>query len=270
VRHETIFISGVSSGFGLAAARVFLAAGYRVAGISRTAPADPRIDWRAADVRDGTATRAAAAELFDRCDCLAAVICSAGQGIVGPTEEIPPDDARAVFDTNYFGTVNVINAMLPVLRSQCHGRIVLLGSLAAHVPLPFQAHYSASKAAIGNFALALSAELRNWGIGVTVVEPDDVQTSFLKNCVTTRQADSPYAAELERCMVQIRADMAAAPGPGQVADALLRIVQQRRPPVRRLLGRNAFLVSLSRRLFPDWLSLTLIRRHFRLDTTNER
>jgi len=270
VRHETIFISGVSSGLGLAAAGAFLAAGYRVAGISRTAPPDARIDWRAADVRDEPATRAAAAELVGRSHRLAAVICSAGLGIIGPTEEIPPDDARAIFDTNYFGTVNVINAMLPVLRFQGHGQIVLLGSLAAHVPLPFQAHYSASKAAIGNFAFALSGELWNRGIGVIVVEPDDVQTGFLDNCVTTRRSNSPYAAEFERCMVQIRDDMVSAPGPGLVADTLLRIVQQRRPPVRKLLGRNAFLVSLRRRLLPDWLSLTLIRRHFRLDATDDR
>ena len=95
---------------------------------------------------------------------LDALVCNAGIGIFGSVEEVPIEAAREQFETNVFGTLRVLRAVLPHLREARRGRIVIVGSLAGRAPIPFQAHYSASKAALDALALALHNELHATGV----------------------------------------------------------------------------------------------------------
>ncbi|MGI9590912.1 MAG: SDR family NAD(P)-dependent oxidoreductase, partial [Myxococcota bacterium] len=151
---------------------------------------------------------------------------------------------------------------LPHLRVSERGRIVLIGSLAGRAPIPFQAHYSASKAAVDALALALRNELHGTGVWVSLVEPGDIDTPFNEAMDWGDGEDSPYRERLERAEHVIRQSLPRAPGPQVVARAVHTALTATPPRVRYPVGAESRLVPLMRRLLPDWLALRLIRDHF--------
>jgi short-subunit dehydrogenase len=142
----------------------------------------------------------------------------------------------------------------------------VVGSLAGRAPIPFQAHYSASKAALDALTLALRTEVAPLGVAVSLVEPGDIHTPFNDNMDwgTDGQGRSPYAEWRVRCERVVRASLPHAPGPQVVAATIHRALTARRPRVRYTVGPDSILVPLGRRILPDWLTLILIRRHFDL------
>jgi len=222
------------------------------------------VDWLAVDVRDEASLAAAVRAVVEGAGRLDALVCNAGFGIFGSVEEVSLERARAQFDTNVFGVLATLRAALPALRAQRGGRVVLVGSLAGRAPIPFQAHYSASKAAVESIAFALHNELRGLGIHVSLVEPGDIRTPFNEAMDFGDAAGSAYGAALERCREVVLESLPKAPAPELVAAAVERALAARRPRVRYAVGREALGVAAGRRLLPDRWSLALIRRHFRL------
>lgn len=267
---RTILISGISSGIGAAAAERFLQRGDSVLGLSRHPPSLPGVAWQQADVGDAAAVAVAVDKLLDGCARLDAVICNAGAGMLGSIEEVPEAAARELFETNYFGALNLLQATLPRLRGQTGGHVVIMASLASRVPLPFQAHYAASKAALESLGMALRLEMAPFGIRVSLVEPGDILTGFNQALRRLVPPDSPYGPWLERCAEAVAGNMRAAPAPGIVVDIIERILASPAPRARYAVGPSARLVSLASRLFPDCLNLVLIRRHFGLSDQRGR
>jgi NAD(P)-dependent dehydrogenase (short-subunit alcohol dehydrogenase family) len=174
-----VLITGASSGIGAATAALLAEQGFTVFGASRKPPvAGGSARFVAMDVRDEASVRAGIAAVVAETGALDALVCNAGFGIFGSLEETSLDRARAQVDTNVFGTLNAIRAALPPMRERRKGRIVVVGSLAGRAPIPFQAHYSASKAALDALTLALRLEVAPFGIGVSLVEPGDIRTGF--------------------------------------------------------------------------------------------
>jgi short-subunit dehydrogenase len=139
---------------------------------------------------------------------------------------------------------------------------VLVGSLAGRAPIPFQAHYSASKAAIDALALALRNELHGSGVQVSLVEPGDIDTGFNEAMDWGHPERSAYGTRIRNAERVVRESLPRAPGPEVVARAIERALTARRPRVRYTAGAEARLVPLARRLLPDALSLRFIRSHF--------
>jgi NAD(P)-dependent dehydrogenase (short-subunit alcohol dehydrogenase family) len=262
--HRTVLISGVSSGIGAATASRLLSRGDTVLGLSRKRPALSEVHWQAADVRDASAVEAAVRAVLQEQPRLDAVICNSGAGILGSVEEVPVKAARDLFDLNYFGVVNVLRATLPRLRAQRSGRVILMASLASQVPLPFQAHYAASKAAVESLGMALSIELAPFGVTVSVVEPGDIRTRFNQAMQRLGAADSPYRPWLANCAEAIARTMSVAPGPDIVVQVIERILSTPRPRIRYRVGPASALVGVATRLLPDAWNLGLIRRHYGL------
>jgi NAD(P)-dependent dehydrogenase (short-subunit alcohol dehydrogenase family) len=264
---RTVLVTGASSGIGRATAELLAARGFRVFGASRRRPEPPvaGVDdpWLEMDVRDAAAVEVAVPAVASAAGRLHALVCCAGYSVFGSVEEVAIDQARAQFETNVIGTLTVLRAALPHLRAS-RGRVVVVGSLAGRAPIPFQAHYSASKAALDALTLALRMETAPFGMAVSLVEPGDIRTPFNDNMDWGPGPDarSPYADRRSRCEGVVRAALPAAPGPGIVAAAIHRALTARRPRVRYTVGPDAMLVPIGRRFLPDWLSLTLIRRHF--------
>ena len=150
------------------------------------------------------------------------------------------------------------------MREARRGRVVVVGSLAGRAPIPFQAHYSATKAALEALTLALRLEVAPFGIVVSLVEPGDIQTPFNDHMEWGDPTRSVYGARLRSCEGVVRESLPKAPGPHLVAEAIHRALTARRPRVRYTVGPDSWLVPLGRRLLPDWLSLALIREHFKL------
>jgi NAD(P)-dependent dehydrogenase (short-subunit alcohol dehydrogenase family) len=170
--------------------------------------------------------------------------------------------ARRQFDTNFFGVLRVLRALLPALRAARRGRVVVVGSLAGRAPIPFQAHYSASKAALDALVLALRNELHGTGVFASLVEPGDIDTGFNDAMEWGDPATSAYAPRCQRAAEVIRESLPRAPGPEVVARAIHSALTARVPRVRYAVGPDSRLVPLGRRLLPDRLTLRLIRQHF--------
>jgi NAD(P)-dependent dehydrogenase (short-subunit alcohol dehydrogenase family) len=200
----------------------------------------------------------AAVEAGGRLD---AVVCSAGYSVFGSVEDVPMAQARAQIETNVIGTLTVLKAALPHLR-RARGRAVVVGSLAGRAPIPFQSHYSATKAALDALTLALRMEVAPFGVGVSLVEPGDIRTPFNEHMDWGAAEPSAYEDRRRRCEKVVRESLPKAPPPAVVADVILQALTARRPRVRYTVGPDSTLVPLGRRLLPDWVSLALIRDHF--------
>lgn len=262
---RSVLITGASSGIGAAAAVRLAAAGWSVWGTSRDpnrlGSDAPPIQWVPLELRDEDSIARALDQVLAKEPSLDAVVCNAGIGIFGSLEETPLAAARELFETNVFGTLATLRAALPAIR-RARGRAVLVGSLAGRAPIPFQSHYSATKAATEAFAQALAGELHAHGAHVSLVEPGDMQTAFNDALDFDAVADSAYGAPLERCREAIRASLVDAPSPDTVAVTIERALTARRPRFRYAVGKEAFSVALGRRLLPDRLMLRLVRSHF--------
>ena len=170
-RAKTLLITGGSSGIGKATVEVFEAHGWQVYELSRHG----RI---ACDVTNPESVKQAVAKVMNEVEWLDVVISNAGYGISGSIEFTDIEDAKRQFDVNFFGAFNLTQAVLPYLRKQQGGRLLFTSSVAAVLPIPYQSFYSATKAALNAYALALQNEVRPWGIEVAVLMPGDVQTGF--------------------------------------------------------------------------------------------
>ena len=182
----TWFITGASSGFGMAFARYALEQGYNVVATARTpakleslaAIAPDRLLVHALDVTargDAEKTVEAAVKRFGRIDVL---INNAGYGIVGALEETPEEELRAQMETNFFGAVAVTKAVLPVMRTQRSGAVVNISSLGGQLSFGGFSAYSASKFALEGMSEALAQEVAPFGIKVLIVEPGAFRTGF--------------------------------------------------------------------------------------------
>jgi len=261
---RAVLVTGASSGIGAAAAELLSARGFRVYGTSRSARAESDgVRWLRLDVRDETSVQRGIAQLLTAEGGLYGAVCNAGIGIFGSVEETPTERARAQFETNVFGVLHTLRAVLPPMRAAQAGRIAIVGSLAGRAPIPFQAHYSATKGAVDALALALHNEVRALGIHVALIEPGDINTGF--NDATDwggTAAASHYGEAIRNTERVIRESLPRAPGPEVVARAIAHALESRRPRVRYSVGPDSKLVPLGKRLLPERAVLALIRDHF--------
>lgn len=175
---HTILITGGSSGIGAATCDYFARRGWTVFELSRHGQSATNIIHIDCDVCDETSVRDAIAQVLTLTDHFDVVISNAGYGISGPIECTPIEQVTHQMDVNFVGAIRLTQAVLPQLRKQRYGRIIYTSSVAATLAVPYQAFYSASKAAINATALALANELREWNISVSVLMPGDVKTGF--------------------------------------------------------------------------------------------
>jgi NAD(P)-dependent dehydrogenase (short-subunit alcohol dehydrogenase family) len=260
---DAVLVTGASSGIGAAAAKLLVARGFRVYGTSRSArQGADGVRWLALDVRDEASVQRAVAQLLSAEGALYGAVCNAGVGSFGSVEETPMERARAQFETNVFGVLHTLRAVLPPMRAAKRGRIAIVGSLAGRAPIPFQAHYSASKGAVDALALALHNEVRALGIHVALIEPGDINTGFNDATDWGAAAASCYGAQIASTERVIRESLPRAPGPEVVARAIAHALEAKRPRVRYPVGPDSKLVPLGKRLLPERAVLALIRDHF--------
>jgi NAD(P)-dependent dehydrogenase (short-subunit alcohol dehydrogenase family) len=256
-------ITGASSGIGLATARRCAQLGYRVFGTSRSGQAiDPGVFMLTLDVdRDDSVTDCIAA-LLRQTSRLDLVVNNAGRALAGACEETSPDEARALFETNVFGPMRVIRAVLPTMRQQASGTIINVGSLSGSVGVPFHGVYAASKHALAGYSEALRLELRPFGIRVSVIEPQAHRTQI--------QMGSParpmplYYAGRQHVEALIRQQIEAGDSPERVVDAILAAARARAPALRYPVGRSARFATWARRLLPARVFEHFLRREFLL------
>ena len=273
-----IFLTGASAGIGLATARTLTAAGGEVWGTSRLVdrlPADlANFHPVALDLNDARSLEEGFAraqrEAGGRFDVL---INNAGGGWFGPGVELPPEELRAQFEALTFGPIRLLQLALPAMRQQPGARIINVTSLAARLPLPFGAAYSAAKAALSVFTAALQMEEnapRRAGehrVEFVDVQPGDINTGFNRAMTFwngTEFTDDPLAGAVRRSLSASDASMAGAPPPERVAAAVCALVFGKGKPAPRVTVGNLWQGlggSLAYRFLPRRLMLWTVRKN---------
>jgi short-subunit dehydrogenase len=197
-----------------------------------------------------------------------AVVLCAGWGLAGAIEDTTAAEAKAQFETNFFGAHRVVRAVLPGMRARGRGRVVLVSSLAAAVPLPYQAFYSASKAALSNYAEALRLELTPCGITVCCVEPGNFRTGFTgsRRRAAGWTAASRHAPGATASLEWMEHDERRAPPPDAVVARIVAVLDQARPALRHVVVAHQFerIGAWLRALLPQRLYEAIAAKVFRV------
>ena len=199
-------ITGGTSGIGKCTAQAMLEKGYTVYELSRRAQGIEGLRHIVADVTDEQTLAAAINEILQREDHIDVVINNAGFGISGAVEFTKTEDAQHQLDVNFFGMVRMNRQVLPIMRKQGYGRIVNLSSVAGAIAIPFQTYYSASKAAINSYTMALANEVKPFGIQVCCVQPGDIRTGFTAAREKNQLGDDIYGGRIARSVAGMERD----------------------------------------------------------------
>jgi NAD(P)-dependent dehydrogenase (short-subunit alcohol dehydrogenase family) len=265
---KVALVTGASSGIGEATAERLAVAGYKVYGTSRRgAQAGQRsFAMLALDVTSDASVEAAVRELMRLEGRIDLLVNNAGFGVApGGAEESSIEQARSIFDTNFFGIVRMTRAVVPHMRRQGSGRIINIGSVLGFLPMPYGALYSATKHAVEGYSESLDHELRTRGIRVSVIEPAYTRTQFDANFLEPDSKLDEYReirAAMDKTLRQV---MATADPPGIVADVVLEAASAARPKLRYTAGGLANRLRLLRRFAPSGLIDTGIRKDLRLE-----
>ena len=203
---KVAIVTGGTSGIGRATALALREHGYSVYEFSRRDRAVEGLRHITADITDEDAVSAAVSQVMAEQGRIDILVNNAGFGISGAIEFTATAEAQRLFDANFFGMVRMNRAVLPLMRAQGFGRIVNLSSVAAPVPIPFQAYYSATKAAVNAYTMALANEVRPFGVTVCAVQPGDIKTGFTAAREKTMTGDDVYCGRIERSVARMEHD----------------------------------------------------------------
>ncbi|HET7583541.1 MAG TPA: SDR family NAD(P)-dependent oxidoreductase [Gemmatimonadaceae bacterium] len=271
-------VTGASSGIGRSIAQRLGAAGYRVFGTSRRgaepggheappgASAPGLVEMLSLDVREDASVDACVENALQRAGRIDLLVNNAGLYLRGAVEETTLDEARALYETNFFGTVRVTNAVLPHMRARAHGHIINIGSLSAYFPLPFGAFYSSAKAALLNYTEALRHEVASLGVRVSVIVPGFVRTDISAHSERAEREIPAYAAMRRAAVGTMTRSVERGITPDDVAAVVVRAARSAAPRLVYRVGRDAAWLPRVRAILPAALVERETRRTFHLDT----
>lgn len=254
---RVVLVTGASSGIGRACASYLAQRGFRVYGTSRRAQGEPgptvaesgvaaggNVVVDAAftviqmDVDDGSSVERGVDHVLEREGRLDVVVNNAGIALAGPIEDVEIGEAKALFETNFYGVLRVCKAVLPAMRSQGSGHIVNVGSLSGLLAIPFEGMYCASKYALEGLTEALRMEVRPFGVQVSLIEPGDYRTQLTANRLIAAgsKRQSAYLSQFKAALSVIEHDELSASTPEDIASLLERIIEDPSPRLRYAIG----------------------------------
>lgn len=250
--NKVILVTGASSGIGLACANRLASNGWTVIGTSRRGTSSGSWKGLTMDVDNDASVATGIAEVIAQYGQIDAVLTCAGFGIAGSAEHTPTDDAQAQMDTNFWGTVRVVKAVLPTMRAQGGGRILLMSSIGGVIGIPFQAFYSASKFALEGYGEALAYEVKPFNIHVTLIEPGNFKTDFTQSRRKILTApDDVYTKAQDKAIAVMERDEENGADASNVAEVVERMLRSARPPRRISVGKLSERIGLlAKRLLP--------------------
>ncbi len=265
---EVVLITGASSGIGQATARLLAQRGFTVFGTTRNLlgpEAIPTVEMLSLDVRLDESVNACVDAVLKRAGHLDVLVNNAGYSLVGPIEESLLEEAKAQFETNFFGVVRMIKKVLPLMREQAGGQIINISSGAGLAPLPFVGFYSASKFALEGYTEALRHEVKPFHIRVSLVEPGYIKSNLRQNQQFATDQIRDYDPWRKRASGVRREWEERLPGPTLVAECILRIIGSKSPKLRYRVGKESAQAFWFRRFLPESFFERGMRRLLRLD-----
>lgn len=258
-------ITGASSGIGRASAMMLVEKGYTVYDLSRTENPQEGVKHIACDVTRRETIDEAFRQIKEEAGRIDLLLLSAGMGIAGAIEFTTESEMQRQFDVNVYGPIRVIQAALPIMRVQEvggkeRGRIVFVGSMAGEFCIPFQAMYSATKAAINSFAFGLANELRDYKISVSCVEPGDVHTNFKR---TTDLTGGDVYPQMKSAIEQMIHDEENGLTSEQVARRVMRASTTRCPKLYYTSDLLSDLERFAKRIVPTRLAVWVLGKMYK-------
>ena len=250
---KVVLVTGASAGLGRACADRLSSAGWAVIGASRRGTSNGGWEGLVMDVDDDASVRQGIEGIMARHGRIDALVAAAGWGLAGPVEETGLEEAKAQVETNFWGVVRVVQAVLPIMRLQGQGRLVLMSSIGGIIGIPFQAYYSASKFALEGWGESLAYEVAPFGISLTLVEPGNFATDFTasRRTASTVDHDGTYGAAFQKAVRIMERDELHGAAPEDVAAVVQRVLGSRRPPRRLSVGKAGERVGLlAKRVLP--------------------
>ena len=244
-------VTGGTSGIGLAAVKALREKGCTVYALSRRGEIP-------CDVSEVNSVRAAVQTVLDKEGRIDILVNCAGFGISGAGELTPLEAAKKQLDVNLYGTANMVNAVIPAMRQQGGGRIVNTGSVAGFVPIPFQTWYSASKAAVQSYTMAMGNELKPFGITLAAVLPGDTKTGFTAARNKIDDPEGLYGGRIERSVQRMEHDEQNGVPAQKVGDLIARVALKRRVKPLYIPGFSYNLVNVLMRILPSGVANKLI------------
>lgn len=260
---KIVLVTGCSSGIGKEVCLQLIKKGYKVYGISRKEFILEGLNHICADVTDKSSVDSAVKQIIENEGRIDVLVSNAGMGISSPIETTNIDDAKRLFDVNFFGMVNVINAVIPYMREKKSGRILLTSSLASKVGLPFQAFYGASKSALDSLGFALNLELHDYNIKICNILPGDTKTGFTANREKQKVVNAGvYAEKMEKSVGKMEKDEQNGMSPKVVAKIIVKYCDKKRIPLQRVVGFKNRTLALLIKLLPVKLANYVVRKMY--------
>jgi NAD(P)-dependent dehydrogenase (short-subunit alcohol dehydrogenase family) len=263
---KTVLITGASRGIGLATATLLAQHGYKVFGTSRQPQSTTLKGFTLLelDVRDQSSVQHCVEAVIAQTGNIDVLMNNAGHSLSGAVEEATPEDARQLFETNFFGVIRMTNAVVPHMRQARTGHIINISSLAGIIGVPYLGLYAASKHALEGYSTSLRYELQQFSISVSLIQPGDIQTGII--AVAPSNPVTAYDGIRERVTAIHDSNVGNGPPPEKVARAILKAIQSPRPRLHYLVtSGQEFGVPWMKRLLPDWLAEHLIRDAYHMN-----
>lgn len=265
---KVVLITGASSGIGKAIATLLSENNYKVYGTSRNPKNVENLSFKliALDVLKTETIQEAVDLIIKKEGRLDVLINNAGMGITGPVEDTPTDEMRSVFNTNLFGAIDVMKAVLPQMRLQKSGLIINVTSIAGYMGLPFRGLYSATKGALEIVTEAASMEVKSFGINVVTVAPGDFATNIAAGRYHTPVfEDSAYKENYQANLDLMDTYVDSGMSPYEMAKAVHKIINMKNPKIHYKVGgfMEKFSIVL-KRVLPDRIYEKLLMNHYKI------
>lgn len=255
---KVVLVTGSSSGIGKEIANGLVEKGYVVYGVSRREVPDASFCHIQADVCDSARMRQVFDQILREQGRLDSVINNAGMGIGGAVEDTTKALVEKIFDVNVVALMDICSMAIEPLR-KTRGKIINIGSVAGVVPIPFQAYYSATKAAVESFSLALSSEVRDFGIGVCCVRPGDTKTGFTAARIKNED-NLAYDKRIENSIKRMEKDEQNGVSPKRVFEVVEKVLRKKHTPLVKTVGISYKFVCLLIKILPTKLANAIIKK----------
>jgi len=265
---KVVLITGGSSGIGKSIGEFLIKKGFKVYGTSRNPQffSESKFPIIALDVTKSDTISKCIQSVIDAEVRIDVVINNAGVGITGPIEEISEDEIKSNFDTNFFGPINVIKAVLPHMRQQNSGLIINVTSIAGYMGLPYRGIYSASKGALELITEAFRMEIKDFNIQMTNLAPGDFATNIAAGRYHAPISNnSPYSKPYQNTLKLMDDHVDKGSNPNLMAKVVYKIMNTKNPKIHYKAGTfiQKFSIVL-KRLLPDKVYEKLLLYHYKL------
>ena len=262
-----VFLTGASSGIGLAIAELLVARGHEVWGTSRNLeriPKMPRLHPMRLDLGDPRSVEEAFNVALAEAGHFDVLINNAGSGHFGPAENLSEKEIANQFQILVFGHVQLMRLALHMMQVRGEGLIINITSLAGRLPVPFMAAYNAAKAAMASFTISIQLELPDSRVRVVDLQPGDICTDFNEAVTKAEKHDARYEAKVDKTWSAVERNMKNAPKPDLVARHVCELIDQTNPPPRVTVG-EAFQTKIAPLIFrflPQRVRIWGLKRYY--------